>query len=267
MNIIRNPNSTSDVTVPVLTDATQIQQQSQERQQQEDNMNRINAQMTPEQINSSMGPIWDINGEVRDNYTQKDFVYNSYSDYRAPTFNEWTKTHDDNCTEESHLRISTKPMKYFLNQFNSPQVVPFMNYTLIGNQQTYNVRNDFERAEPTRLNPLYPVNNEPYSTTPFLGQISDSRIYADTGSEMRFGANVREHKSTVAITEKDFNRFNPGVNAIVTQNAGQFQQQKYHDGYFNYFESNNISLGNDSVPRMGISSRTLMDNILEMSGC
>jgi hypothetical protein len=184
MNIIRNPNAAMSNS-PVLTDTTQMQQQAAAAEEQ---MNRVNMQMSMDQENISMGPIWNLNGESRDNYSEKDFVYNSRSDFRAPAFNEWTRSHDDNCSEESQLRISTKPLKYYVNQYNSPQDLPFMNYTLIGNQQSYNVRNDFERAEPTRLNPIYPVNVEPYQTTPFLGQASASRMYADTGSELRFGA-------------------------------------------------------------------------------
>ncbi len=260
MNGARNPNYLQEQS-PQLTDDTQKQEQERQR------ANMVNMQMSQAQVNINMGPIWDLNTGIVNNYTEKDFVYNSQADNRAPTFNEWTKSHDDNCSEESRLRISTKPMKYYVNLFNSPQVDPYTEYTLVGNQQAYHVRNDFERAEPTRLNPLYPVNVEPFATTPFLGFTNESRLYADTGSVLRHGDTVRELKSTVALAEKDFNRFDPGVYGQTVQNAGQFQQQKFHDGYFNYHEPNNVILGNSAVPYFGVSSRTLMDNILNLSGC
>jgi len=260
VNLARNPNYSQEPELPLTDDA---QKKEQERQR----ANMVNMQMSQSQVNSLMGPIWNLEGTPANNYTEKDFVYNSQADNRAPTFNEWTKSHDDNCSEESRLRISTKPMKYYVNLFNSPQVDPYTEYTVVGNQQAYHVRNDFERAEPTRLNPLYPVNVEPFPTTPFLGNVAESRLYADSGSNLRFGDHLREHKSTVALTEKDFNRFDPGVYGQTVQNAGQFQQQKFHDGYFNYHEPNNVILGNSSAPYFGLSSRNLMDNILNLSGC
>jgi hypothetical protein len=91
------------------------------------------------------------------NATPKDFTYNSYADDRNPTFNQWTRIHDDDCEEANRLRLASKPMKYYVNQFNSPQTDPFIEYTIIGNQKPYAVRNEYERPIPSRLNPVYPV--------------------------------------------------------------------------------------------------------------
>jgi hypothetical protein len=197
-------------------------------------------------------------------------TYNSYADNRAPMFNQWTKINNDNCNEQNRLRLSTKPMKYYVNQYNSPQVAPFMEFTDIGNQKAYNVENNFSRPIPTRLNPLYPTTVEPYLTTPFLGQANDSRLYSDTSSFLRFGNTSREPRSVTGLTEIDYARFNPAVSERVVQNAGQFTgniPRTDKDGYYEYFAPNNISLGNDAVPYYGISSRNLAANFLEISKC
>lgn len=199
-----------------------------------------------------------------------DFVYNSAADWRAPTYNQWTRIHDDNCNEQNRLNIASKPMKYFVNQFNSPQVAPFMQFTVVGGQKTFDVRNDYERALPTRLNPIYPVNVLPYQTTPFLGQASEDRMYTDTSSQLRFGNDLRALKSQTGNTEVDFNRWAPNVEAQTAQNAGQFNgklQQAGPDGYYNYSEQNNTLWLNSATPPGGISSRNLLHNIVEMSGC
>lgn len=200
----------------------------------------------------------------------KDFVYNSAADWRAPTYNQWTRIHDDNCNEQNRLNIASKPMKYFVNQFNSPQIAPFMQFTVVGGQKTFDVRNDYERAIPTRLNPIYPVNVRPYQTTPFLGQASEDRMYTDTSSQLRFGNDLRSLKSQTGNTEVDFNRWAPNVSPETAQNAGQFNgklQQAGPDGYYNYTEQNNTLWLNSATPPGGISSRNLLHNIVEMSGC
>lgn len=238
------------------------------------NVENISLPISINDANQAMGPIISMTmlpKEGSDNWSEKDFIYNSYSDNRAQSFNMWTRSHDDNCSEENRLRVSTKPMKYFVNQYNSPQAAPFQEFSIIGNQKVYDVRNNYERAIPTRLNPIYPTMVEPYMTSPFLGQANDSRLYSDTGSTLRFGTTSKERNSTTAITEKDYNRFNPGVQEQIVQNAGQFNVGNIaridDDGYYNYFSSNNLSLGNDAVPRTGISTRTLLSNILELSKC
>ncbi len=204
------------------------------------------------------------------NAFNKDTVYNSSADWRAPTYNQWTRIHDDNCNEENRLNIAAKPMKYFVNQFNSPQVAPFMKYTEVGGQRTFDVRNDYERAIPSRLNGIYETSILPYNTTPFLGQASENRMYTDTSSQLRIGSDMRALKSQTGNTEVDFNRWAPNVDAATAQNAGQFNgklQQAGPDGYYNYAEQNNTLWLNSASPPGGISSRNLLHNIVEMSGC
>lgn len=208
-----------------------------------------------------------------DNATPKDFTYNSYADSRAPTFNMWTRIHDDNCNEENRLRLGSKPMKYYVNQYNSPQMDPFQEYSIVGNQKSYNVRNELERAVPTRLNPLYPVQVEPYKTTPFLGQNNPSRMYSETSGALRWGNELRNKKSEIATAEKDFNRWSPGVTGQTSQNAGQFNvvggsmQQPGPEGYYDYSEQNNVLLSNSATPYFGLSSRNLLQNLVNLSGC
>jgi hypothetical protein len=205
------------------------------------------------------------------NSTPKDYTYNSKEDFRAPTFNQWTRSFDDNCSEQTRLRIASKPMKYFVNEFNSPQAFPLFKYTVIGNQKQYDVRNDYERPIPTRLNPIYDVPILPYPTSPFLGNASDERVYIDTSSVLRNGtSDIRLSKSQVGLTEREFNRWDV-VDPYIVQNAGQFggkiQQPIGSDGYYDYKEQNNILFMNSAVPPNGISSRNLLHNVVNLSGC
>jgi len=236
--------------------------------------------------------------EEPNNATDKDFTYNSFEDFRAPTYNQWTRIYDDGCNEENRLRIGTKPMKYFVNQYNSPQASPFTEFTLVGNQKAYNVRNDFERALPTRLNPLYPVEIDPYSTTPNLGSTSISRVYVDTDSHLRWGENQHNKNSETAINEIDYNRWDPGVSGVTVQNAGQYAMKIQPSptlpvtnaattetfvsgpenaitsnnssgggGYYNSNDRNHVLLYNSAMPYFGLSSRNLLQNFVEISKC
>jgi hypothetical protein len=225
--------------------------------------------------------------QMPNNYVPQDFTYNSYEDWRAPTYNQWTRIYDDNCNEENRLRIGSKPMKYFVNEYNSPQVAPFMTYTVVGGQKTYDVRNDYERAIPTRLNPIYDVHVLPYNTTPFLGAANSSRTYVDTDSNLRWGTtDVKNMKSAKGNSEVDFNRWEPNVTPETVQNAGQFNsgaklQQAMpsrngeisadnlanNGGYYDINGQNNVIMFNSATPYFGISSRNLLHNIVDLSGC
>lgn len=191
-------------------------------------------------------------------------------------FNSLTSTKYDKCSLQNQDLISSKPMKYYVNQFNSPQTNPFETYSVIGNQRVYDVRNEFERPLPTRLNPIYPIYTEPYSTTPFLASIAPDRSYIDTSSGLRWGSEMRPKNSETSLTERDYNRWSPGVNEYVVQNAGQFtggvmQQPIGQDGYYNYTAQNNVIFGNSALPGgstgWGISSRVLMHNFSEINKC
>jgi hypothetical protein len=201
----------------------------------------------------------------------KNFIYNSYSDWRAPNFNQWTRSYDDNCNEENRLKLGSKPMKYYVNEYNSPESVAFMQYTEIGGQKQYNVRNDYERSIPSRLNAPKTVFVLPYSTTPFLGNASENRTYVDTSSNLRFGTTIKNLKSQTGTSEMDYNRWSPGVEAHTVQNAGQFglkmQQPIDRNGYYDYADQNNVLFMNSATPQFGVSSRNLMHNMLELSGC
>jgi hypothetical protein len=195
----------------------------------------------------------------------------NYSPNKERAFNQLTSIHYDVCTYENELRIGSKPMKYFVNQLNTPQVNPFTEFTVVGNQQVYNVQNNYENPLPTRLNPIYQTYVFPYSTTPFLAQQSPSRDYADTQSNLRFGTNNRDKKSAVLVSEIDYNRWAPNVDARTVQNAGQFilsnAQGIDRDGYYSPEVQNNVLFANSSWPVGGISSRNQLHNFVLKNGC
>jgi len=192
-------------------------------------------------------------------------------------YNQWTRSHEDVCEYENQLRIGSKPMKYYVNQLNSPQMNPFMEFTVIGNQQVYNVENNYQHAVPTRLNPIYQTYVFPYSTTPNLGQASPSMMYSDTESNLRFGTNLRNKKSAVAISEIDYNRWD-NVSAETVQQAGQFGQISNgrfqansqgidRDGFFDHNGWNNVLFANSAWPYFGISSRNQLHNYMNINSC
>ena len=190
-------------------------------------------------------------------------------------YNQLTSIKNDSCTYQNDLLISSKPMKYYVNTINSPEANPFFQYTEIGNQKSYDVRNEFERPLPTRLNPIYPSYVSPYKTTPFLGSNSEDRVYTNTGSNLRFGNTLRDKKSSIALDEIDYNRWSPGVDGQTTQNAGQYgsnsktQQPIGTDGHYNFLSQNNVIFGNSAIAghQIGISSRNLLQNYSEKNNC
>jgi hypothetical protein len=192
-------------------------------------------------------------------------------------YNQFTNSKYDICEYENQLRIGSKPMKYYVNQLNSPQMNPFTEFTAVGNQQVFNVQNNFEHAVPTRLNPIYQSYVFPYSTTPNLGQAAPSREYSDTESNLRFGTNLRNKKSAVATSEVDFNRWDY-VSAETVQQAGQFGQISNgrfqansqgidRDGFFDHTAQNNVLFANSAWPYFGISSRNELHNFVETNNC
>lgn len=222
--------------------------------------------------------------------TVQENIYGSpqYNPNGNRAFNQFTRSHYDTCEYENELRIGSKPMKYYVNQLNSPQVNPFSEFTVVGNQKSYNVRNDYERPLPTRLNPVYPSYVLPYSTTPNLGNQAPSREFADTSTNLRFGnEGFREKKSAIALGEVDYNRWEPGVSDVTVQNAGQFnstmlpggkiqqamgsvggsQPNITRDGFFNYKANNNVLFANSAWPYFGISSRNQLYNANVLNSC
>lgn len=199
---------------------------------------------------------------------------NQYNPNGGRAYNQWTRSHEDTCEYENQLRIGSKPMKYYVNQLNSPQMNPFMEFTVVGNQQVYNVQNNFQTPLPTRLNPVYQTYVFPYSTTPNLAQAAPSMLYADTESNLRFGTDLRQKKSSVTLSEIDYNRWEPGVSAETVQNAGQFggsfqanAQGINRDGFFDYKAQNNVLFANSAWPYFGISSRNELHNFMNINSC
>jgi len=200
-----------------------------------------------------------------------DTDFDQYNPNLNRAFNQLTSNHYDTCQYENELRVGSKPMKYYVNQLNSPQMNPFMEFTTVGNQQVFNVQNDFQTPLPTRLNPIYQTYVFPYNTTPFLGQSAPSREYADTSSNLRFGTDLRNKKSSVTLSEVDYNRWQPNIEGTM-QNAGggSFQSNSQgidRDGFVDYKAQNNVLFLNGAVPWGGVSSRNQLHNYQEKNGC
>ena len=194
---------------------------------------------------------------------------NEYQPNQGRAFNKFTRSHYDICEYENELRIGSKPMKYYVNQLNSPQMNPFTEFTTVGNQKVFNVENNFQRSLPTRLNPIYQTYVFPYSTSPNLGQASPSMQYADTESNLRFGTDLRQKKSSVTLSEIDYNRWQPNIDQTI-QNAGQFIAQGRgldKQGYYDYKTQNNVIFANSAWPNGGMSSRNQLHNFQDVHGC
>lgn len=196
-----------------------------------------------------------------------------YNPNNNRSYNQWTRTHDDVCEYENQLSVGTKPMRYYINDFNTPQVNQFIDYTTVGNKKVYNVQNEYQAPLPTRLNSLQQTYVPPYSTTPFLGNTNPSMMYTDTESNLRNGADLRNRKSAVGLNEIEQNRWD-FVSAHTVQNAGQFggsfqsnAQGIDRDGFFDYKVQNNVIFANSAWPNGGISSRNQMRNFIATNGC
>ena len=196
-----------------------------------------------------------------------------YNQNGTQAFNQWSRIHNDTCSYENSLRVGSKPMKYYVNEYNSPQVDPFETYSIVGNMKQYDVRNDFERAMPTRLNPIYQTYVTPYETTPFLANQAENRSHTNTGTELRWGNDLRPMKSSVGLDSIDYNRWSPSVSAQTVQNAGQFQagarmqSSISRNGEFDPMAQNNVIFGNSAFPYFGMSSRNELHNAVETQGC
>lgn len=210
-------------------------------------------------------------------YDRTNFQEGQYNPNGDRAYNQWTRSHDDTCEYENQLRIGSKPMKYYVNQLNSPQMNPFMEFTVVGNQQVYGIQNNYQTPLPTRLNPIYQTYVLPYSTTPNLGQVAPSMMYSETESNMRFGTDVRQKKSSVSLSEVDYNRWNY-VDPQTVQQAGQFgnlvggrfqanSQGIDRDGFYDYKGWNNVLFANSAWPYFGISSRNELHNYMDINKC
>jgi len=196
-----------------------------------------------------------------------------YDQNGSQAFNQWTRIYNDTCSYENSLRVGAKPIKYYVNEYNSPQANPFETYSVVGNMKQYDVRNDFERPMPSRLNPIYQSYVTPYKTTPFLASQTENRTHTNTSSQLRFGNDIRPQKSGVNNTEVDYNRWAPNVAPQTVQNAGQFQSGAAmqssisRNGEFDPLAQNNVLFANSAFPYFGISSRNELHNYVAVGKC
>ncbi len=201
------------------------------------------------------------------------------------SFNNWTRIHGDSCSYQNQLRLADLPFTYYANVLSTPQIRdsnPVQEFTVVGNLKPYNVRNEFERPMPTRLNPIYPTYTMPHDTSPFLGKTYVSREFINDNSTLETGKailNLKEKKSAIQLSEVDFNRW-AFVDAPTVQNAGQFNKDdKLKDmvavqnalGATQYIPNiqnkNHVIFMNGAVPYFGISSRNELHNAVQIFGC
>lgn len=200
------------------------------------------------------------------------YTADEYNPNKGRAYNQWTRSHDDTCEYAKQLNIGGKPMKYYINQYNSPQVRPYMEYTSVGNKKVYNNQNEYEYPVPSRLNPLPQMHVLPYSTSPNLGSTNPSMNHSDAESILRTGADLRSKKSAVASSEIDYTRWE-FVDAHTVQNAGQFGsfQAGARGGIdkeaLEYAQQNNVIFANGAWPNGGVSSRNQMHNLMDTSNC
>lgn len=210
------------------------------------------------------------------------------------SFNNWTRIHGDSCSYQNQLRLADLPFTYYANVLSTPQIRdsnPVQEFTVVGNLKPYNVRNEFERPMPTRLNPIYPTYTMPHDTSPFLGKAYVSREFIDDDTTLETGKailNLKEKKSSKQLSEVDYNRWSPGVDERTVQNAGQnfgnngvenFGKTETKDmiavqsalGATQYIpnvqKQNNVIFMNGAVPYFGISSRNELHNAVQLFGC
>jgi hypothetical protein len=203
------------------------------------------------------------------------------------SFNNWTRIHGDSCSYQNQLRLADLPFTYYANVLNTPQIRdsnPVQEFTVVGNLKPYNVRNEFERPVPTRLNPIYPTYTAPYGTSPFLGKAYVSREFIDDDTTLETGkaiSNLKEKKSAKQLSEVQYQQpWNPAVQGETVQNAGQFNKgEKVKNmvavqnalGATQYIPNiqnkNHVIFMNGAVPYYGISSRNELHNAVQLFGC
>jgi hypothetical protein len=74
-------------------------------------------------------------------------------------------------------------------------------YTPLGNLKTYGVQGLYDRPEPTNLRDLPELYTVPYTTSPFLGNVSTSRKDVDVDSEVLRYPVYNNKKSAIDISQ------------------------------------------------------------------
>ena len=177
------------------------------------------------------------------------------------TFNQWTRSHNDQCAYVNDMRILSKPMKYYTADIWAPNPTnnmgdygQFSTFTPIGNQKSYGVTGNLvfpSIGEPTSLgNRKSLTYAQPLKTTPFLGSNNPSIHNIDIESthlNLGFGQPTNLNDLTRdSTTSVDWDRWH-----LVDKNVVQ--------------NPNNIIFANGAIPVGGISSRNELRNYTQMT--
>ena len=190
-------------------------------------------------------------------------------------FNTWTNIHNDPASTNNSYKISTKPIKYYVNSLNTKAGTENqdLNFTIVGNAQFSAVANIYDRAIPSNLSRgVSSTYTFPHSTGAFLGSTNNiSHVNTDTDLNLKTGLNIRPKRSENDLSDIKYPHYGDvSVKASIVQNAGQFwdnsKSNKINNGILGLNESMNIESqgkgGNYSLGphQCGISSRNAMIN-------
>lgn len=145
-------------------------------------------------------------------------------------FNQLTSNAYDSCDYNNKLKLSTKPLNYYINSLNNISGLDnneqYLAFTPIGNAATQNISNLFDRSLPTNLNRLSSVYTLNYSTSPFLGASNNiNTLDTDTDLTLKTGLGLRNKNNQAQLSAKNFPHYGDihGDDIGVTvQNFGQY---------------------------------------------
>ena len=190
-------------------------------------------------------------------------------------FDTWTGIYNDPASTENSYKLSTKPMKYYVNSLNTKDGTENrdLSYTSVGQAQFSAIANVYDRAIPSNLNRgTSSTYTFPHSTSAFLGSTNNiSHVNTDTDLNLKTGLNIRAKRSENDISSIQYPHYGDiSVKEKIVQNAGQFwdnsKSNKINDRILGLNESmstqsqgpgGNYSLG---PHQCGISTRNAMIN-------
>lgn len=175
------------------------------------------------------------------------------------TFNQWSRTKNDECSYVNEMRVLRKPLKYYTAMEWAPSPTnnqEFTTFTSVGNQAAYHVPNNLtfpSIGEPTSSgNRRFIEYVQPFNTTPFLGQNAVNTTAVDISSNpLGFGIGELTNQRSIpkdVVTATDFNRWDI-VEPSLVQNV------------------DHIIYMNGIVPVGGISTRNELQNYVNLNNC
>jgi len=191
------------------------------------------------------------------------------------SFNTWTGIHNDPATTKNSYKLSTKPLKYYVNSLNTKDGTENrdLSFTKIGQAQFSAIPNIYDRAIPSNLNRgVSSTYTFPHSTSAFLGSTNNiNHVNTDTDLHLKTGLNIRPKRSENDISAVKYPHYGDvSVKEDIVQNAGQFwdntKSNRYNDNILGLNEAMSVQSqgpgGNYSLGphQCGISTRNAMIN-------